>query len=570
MARFRRASRNQDDDLPPQKITRQSLREAYRLAAYLRPYWLKFVAALIALTLSSVLGLAFPFVAGQLVNAALPGRPADASLIAAWGVNTIALVLMGVLACQATAAFTQSILFTEVGERALTDLRRDAYARLIHLSMTFHVQRRVGEMSSRIAADVSQIEDTVVAALPQFLRQSTMLVGSILLIAVTSARLTLVMLSVFPALIGIAVIFGRLIRRNSKEAQDRLADGNVIVEETLHGIASVKAFANEDYEQDRYHRALDRFLKEVLRGAKYRGGFFSFIIFALFGALVLVLWYGFRLVQANQMSLGALASFMLYTLYAAGAMGSFAELYSQMQRALGATHRVRELLEEKTEDEICLAATRQGSAWKMRSSAGSRLNGVPVPQRLRGDMAFENVTFRYPSRPDVVGAARRQPGGASGAAHRRGRDRAAPANRRWFRCCCASTNRKAAASSSTAAMRAIMVCANCDLKWRLCRRTCCCSAARFWTTSLTAGLARPRRRSWKRLARPTRTTLSVRFLRAIRRASANAAFNSPAVNGSAWPSLALFCAIRPSSSSTKRPARSIQRARAWFCRLLTA
>jgi len=370
MARFRRASRDQDDDLPPQKITRQSLREAYRLASYLRPYWLKFVAALIALSLSSVLGLAFPFVAGQLVNAALPGRPADALLLAAWGVNTIALALMGVLACQAATSFTQSILFTEVGERALADLRRDAYARLINLSMTFHVQRRVGELSNRIAADVSQIEDTVVAALPQFLRQTAMLVGSIVLIAVTSGRLTLVMLSVFPAIIGIAVVFGRLIRRNSREAQDRLADGNVIVEETLHGIASVKAFANEEYEQDRYRRALDRFLTEVLRGAKYRGALFSFIIFGLFGALVLVLWYGFRLVQANEMSLGALASFMLYTLYAAGAMGSFAELYSQMQRALGATHRVRELLEEKTEEETASVQKGRGGAAESAGPGG--------------------------------------------------------------------------------------------------------------------------------------------------------------------------------------------------------
>jgi ABC-type multidrug transport system fused ATPase/permease subunit len=394
MARFRRASRDQDDDLPPEKITRQSLREAYRLAAYLRPYWLKFVGALIALSLSSVLGLAFPFVAGQLVNAALPGRPADASLLAAWGVNTIALALMGVLACQAATSFTQSILFTEVGERALADLRRDAYARLIHLSMTFHVQHRVGELSNRIATDVSQIEDTVVAALPQFLRQMTMLVGSIVLIAVTSLRLTLVMLSVFPALIGIAVVFGRLIRRNSKEAQDRLADGNVIVEETLHGIASVKAFANEEYEQDRYRRALDRFLAEVLRGAKYRGGLFPFIIFGLFGALVLVLWYGFRLVQANEMSLGALASFMLYTLYAAGAMGSFAELYSQMQRALGATHRLRELLEEKTEEETFLSPP-------LTPDPSPRSTGERGERRLRGDMAFENVVFRYPSRPDV-------------------------------------------------------------------------------------------------------------------------------------------------------------------------
>ncbi len=358
------------------------------MAGYLRPYWLKFAAALIALMLSSLLGLAFPFVAGQLVNAALPGRPADASLLAAWGVNTIAQVLLGVLACQAAASFMQSILFTEVGERALADLRRDAYARLIHLPMSFHVRRRVGELSNRIAADVSQIEDTVVAALPQFLRQTTMLVGSIALIAVTSRRLTLVMLSVFPALIGIAIFFGRLIRRNSKQAQDRLADGNVIVEETLHGIASVKAFANEDYERERYRRALDRFLADVLRGAKYRGGFFSFIIFALFGALVLVLWYGFRMVQANQMSLGSLASFMLYTLYAAGAMGSFAELYSQMQRALGATHRVRELLDEKTEEEN-------------PSSSPVRYTAKREEARIHGNVAFENVVFRYPSRPDV-------------------------------------------------------------------------------------------------------------------------------------------------------------------------
>ena len=162
---------------------------------------------------------------------------------------------MGVLAFQAAFSYVQSVLFTEVGERSLTDLRRDAYSRLIRLSMTFHVQRRVGELSSRIAADVAQIEDTAVAALPQFLRQTAMLVGSLILIAVLSGPLTLVMLSVFPALIAIAVVFGRLIRRNSKQAQDGLADSNVVVEETLQGIASVKAFANEDYEQARYGRA---------------------------------------------------------------------------------------------------------------------------------------------------------------------------------------------------------------------------------------------------------------------------------------------------------------------------
>ena len=474
MARFRRASAASDDDLPPPKVTGRGLREALRLAGYLRPYWPKFVFAVVALILSSVLGLAFPFVTGKLVNAALPGRGGDLSLVADWGVDRIAVALMVVLAFQAAFSFAQSILFTEVGERALTDLRRDAYTRLIHLSMTFHVKRRVGELSSRIAADVAQIEDTVVASLPQFLRQTAMLVGSIALIAFTSVRLTLVMLSVFPALIAVAVVFGRLIRRNSKEAQDRLADGNVVVEETLQGIASVKAFANEDYEKERYSRALDRFLAEVLRGAKYRGGFFAFIIFALFGAVVLVLWYGFRMVQADQMLLGDLASFMLYTMYAAGAMGSFADLYSQLQRTLGATQRVRELLEEKTEEE---ARPRRpppsagcAATWSSRTSSSATRRG-----RTRRCCAAS--TWRR---------------GRGSALPWSGR--AGPANRRWRRCCCASTSRNAAASSSTAVTPAITACASCAAGWPSCRRTCCCSAARSATTSPTAGRARRRRR----------------------------------------------------------------------------
>ncbi len=382
MARFRRDAPDHGDDLPRPKITREGLREAGRLLIYLRPYWAKFLGAVAALMLSSLLGLAFPYVIGKLVNAGLPGRAAEASLFSGLGVDTIALVLVGVLAFQAAFSYMQSVLFTEVGERSLTDLRRDAYARLIRLPMTFHVQRRVGELSSRIAADVAQIEDTAVAALPQFLRQTTLLAGSLVLIAVLSGRLTLLMLSVFPALIALAVVFGRLIRRNSKQAQDRLAESNVIVEETLQGIASVKAFANEDYEQTRYRKSLNGFLERVVLGARYRGAFNSFIIFALFGALVLVMWYGCRMVLSGAMSLGDLASFMLYTMYAAGAMGSFADLYSQIQRALGATQRIRELLGEKTEEEVAPAA----------STAG--------PQ-VRGDVVFENVTFRYPSRPDV-------------------------------------------------------------------------------------------------------------------------------------------------------------------------
>jgi ATP-binding cassette subfamily B protein len=379
MARHHRHDDPTDEDLPPARITSQGLREAAQLARYLWPYRFKFAAALTALLLSSLLGLAFPAVTGRLIDASLPGRTPGAPTT---NVNGIALALLGVLALQATFSFFRSLWLNEVGERSLADLRRDTYGRLVRLPMAFHTRRRVGELSSRIAADLAQIDDALIEAVPQFLRQLTVLVGGVALIALTSGRLTLIMLSAFPALILVAVLFGRLIRRNSRLAQDRLADSNVIVEETLQGIASVKAFANEGHEENRYRQSLDEFLRAVLRGALFRGAFVSFIIFALFGAVVLVLWYGTRMVQAGDLSPGALTSFMLYTLFVAGAMGSFAELYGQLQRTLGASQRVRELLHEQPEPVDPAPA------------AG------PV-RRLRGDVAFERVSFRYPSRKEV-------------------------------------------------------------------------------------------------------------------------------------------------------------------------
>ncbi len=371
--------REQDeDDLPRAKITRATLREAWDLGRYLLPYRVKFVAGLIALVLGSLMGLAFPYVAGNLVDGALLPR-GEGPVPRHLDVDFIAVCLLVVLAFQAGFAFLRSTWFAEVGERSLADLRRDAYGRLVRLPMPFHHQRRVGELSSRIAADLTQIHNTLIDALPHFLRQSAILAGGVALIAITSLRLTAVMLASLPALVIVAVLFGNLIRRQAKEAQDLLADSNVIVEETLQTIASVKAFGNESFEESRYRGSLDRYLAVVLRTARFEGAFISFIVFALFGAIVLVTWYGAKLVLAGELSAGELTRFMLYTLYVSGAVGSFAELYSQVQRTLGASQRVREILREPIEPP-------QGSA-----------NGP----RLRGDVVFESVRFRYPSRPEV-------------------------------------------------------------------------------------------------------------------------------------------------------------------------
>ncbi len=386
MARHGRGT--DEADVPPAKISSESLKEAAHLFGYLKPYRLKFMAALICLVCSNMLGLVFPLVTGRLVDGALKEKagvivekaPIASGLID--DIDRVALLLMLVLAGQAGLSFLELVWINEVGERSVADLRRDTYGRLVRLPMAFHARRRVGELSSRVAADVSQIQATVINVIPQFLRQLVMLIGGIVLITMTSLRLTLIMMSSFPILIGIAVVFGRLMRKTSRDSQDRLAESGVVVEETLQGIASVKAFGNEQFETDRYGKSLAGFLVAVIRGARFRGAFVSFIIFALFGAVVLVLWYGAHMVQAGTMTAGDLTSFMLLTLFVAGAMGSFADLYSQLQRTLGASQRVRDILREPIE---------------VISVPGKAL---PIT-RLRGEVIFDQVRFRYPTRSEV-------------------------------------------------------------------------------------------------------------------------------------------------------------------------
>jgi ATP-binding cassette subfamily B protein len=382
MARYRSGAKAADDELPPVPLTRQSLLEAARLARYLQPYWLPFAGALVALGVSSLSGLAFPYVTGNLIDRALAARAPGGLQPGQPGVDAVAAALIVVLAVQAAFSYLHSYWFAVVGERSLADLRRDTYGRLLRLPMAFHTRHRVGELASRLSADLGLIQGALTAFVPQLLRQVVLLVGGVVLIALTSGRLALVMLGSVPALVLIAAVFGRFIRRTARQAQDRLADTQVVVEETLQGIASVKAFANEEYEESRYRTGLDQYLRAVLRGAKFRGAFVSFIVFALFGGIVLVLWYGARLVQAGDLSAGELTRFMLYTLFVGGALGSFAEFYSQIQRTLGASHRIRELLREVPED-TSAAATHQPAL------------------RLRGDVAFEDMTFRYPSRPEI-------------------------------------------------------------------------------------------------------------------------------------------------------------------------
>ena len=373
------------DRLPKAPITRESLRETLSLASYLRPYRRRFFLGLTSLFFGALCGLAFPLLAGALIDAALKPNGAMVPVIGLLSLNQVALILVCTVSLQAFGSFNSALSFNRVGQSALADLRRHCYERLIALPMAFFGQRRVGELTSRVSTDIAQIEGAMVDALPQLCRQSVFLVGGTTLIAITSLKLTAVMLGTLPILIFAAVFFGRRLRRYSRETQDQLASTNTIVEETLQAISSVKAFANEAFELRRYDASNKRVLAAALGAARWRAVFVAFFILALFGGIVIVLWFGAGLLRSGQISAGELTRFVLYTTFVAGAMGQAAELFSQIQKTVGATQRVRELLRERSEEEL----------------SASTVSGEELPRRLQGKVAFESVHFRYPSRTEV-------------------------------------------------------------------------------------------------------------------------------------------------------------------------
>jgi ATP-binding cassette subfamily B protein len=362
------------------RIKPESLLRAARIFRYLAPYRIRFAGAIATLLVSTSLGLSFPYLTGLLLDGSI-AHPAPGAA-ASWttNINLIALVLLGTLALQAFFSYFSTYWFYRCGESALVDLRRETFGKLIGQPMSFFAQRRVGELTSRLTTDLTLIQDTLTMTIQQFLRQTLLMTGGIALVAFTSMRLTGLMISTFPVLILVAILFGRRIRRYARDAQDRLADGSTVLEESLQGIANVKAFGNERFELERYAHCLAEFLKVIIKTARLRASMVSFIIFGIFGSIVLVFWYGAHLMQAGQLTFGELTRFILYTTFVGGSVASFADVFSQVQKTLGATERVRELLDENPEIDS-KAAPASGSA-----------------PRLRGDVRFDKVSFHYPSR----------------------------------------------------------------------------------------------------------------------------------------------------------------------------
>ena len=365
----RKSAEAESPDAPPKvKVTRETLGQMFGLYSYLRPYRGRLAIGLFMLIASTLLGLFFPLLVKVMINSKTTDEAFDT-----------AVLMVCILLTQGIMSFFQSFLFNTLGEYGLSDLRKRLFAHLTEMPMTFFSQQQVGELTSRMFADLTQLQDAFVMAIPQFLRQSIIMIGSMVMMFYISPKLTGVMLACFPPTIIGAILIGRMVGKRSRSTQDELALSANVVTEAFQGIANVKAFCNELFEQQRYDARITEFLKYVRQGAIVRAMLVAFIIFAIFSAITVVLWYGTDQLIAGRLKSGDLLGFTFYTIFIGGSLGSFADLYSNLQRSIGATQRVRELLGEPAEP----------------------LETVTRTARFRGDVSFERVNFAYPSRPEV-------------------------------------------------------------------------------------------------------------------------------------------------------------------------
>ena len=358
-----------------------NLRKATGLFRFLKPYGGTFAVGFIFLILSSLTAMLFPYFLGQLIGRDEVAAVAEPEGFQFDSLNQIIAALFIVFTSQAIFSFFRILLFTKVTENALKDIREAAFTKLVTSPMDFFNRSKVGELTSRIATDINQLQTTFTTTLAEFVRQVITIVVGIAALVWLSPKLSLIMLAVIPAVALLAVFFGRFIRKISKQTQDAAATSNNILEEALQGIQNVKAFTNEFFEIRRYGTAVAEIKRLAVKGAVWRGFFVSFIILGLFGSIVFIIWQGVLLTESGEMMQSSFIAFIMYTIFLGASIGSLPDLYAGIQKALGATENLMEIIEEDSED--------------IRESAPS---GKTL---FEGGIRFENVEFRYGSRENV-------------------------------------------------------------------------------------------------------------------------------------------------------------------------
>ena len=352
-----------------EKLKKSAIKKSFRLFKYFSPYTGYFFIGLLFLFLSSAATLTFPYLLGGLLDKNSTQE-----------INNLAIVLLLIFLANAIFSFFRIYLFEIVTQKGLALLREKTYTNLIKLPIQFFNTRRVGELNSRISADISLLQTTFTTSIAEFLRQILTILGGIIMLSTISCKLTIFMLAVVPIIALIAYFFGRFIGKLSKQTQDIIAESNTVVEETLQGINVVKAFANEVFEINRYKSTINKIVKISLANARFRGAFVSFIIFGLFGAIIGVIWYGLLLKESGEITQGDLLSFVIYTVFVGASFGGIADVYAQLVKATGATENLLDIIEETPE--------------KINTTSTHEIFD------LVGNIEFKEIAFSYPNRAE--------------------------------------------------------------------------------------------------------------------------------------------------------------------------
>lgn len=370
-----RRSRYNDDGEKP-KVSREQMKDALKIFVFIRPYRFQIILGLFLLFVSSMVFMVFPYLAGQMVDIAQGNSKFG------WSLREVGYILIGILFVQGFVSYSRVMLFAHASEKGIADVRKAVYAKLISSPITFFEKNRVGDLISRITGDVEKLYDAFSIMIAEFIRQIIILVVGIIFLAVTTWKLAVIMLATFPVIVVGAMIFGRYIRKLSRKRQDALAASNVILDETMQSIQTVKAFTNEWFEVGRYNKSINGVVGVALQFAKGRAWFSVFIVSVLFGALFFIIWQAANLLQRDELLAGELISFVAYTAIIGAAIAGLGNFYTQLLGAVGATERVRQILNSEVE------------------VVPDKPNAQSVG-KLVGNIEYKNVDFSYPTRTDI-------------------------------------------------------------------------------------------------------------------------------------------------------------------------
>jgi ATP-binding cassette subfamily B protein len=342
-----------------------------RLLALARPELWSLTLGTLCLLVGGGMTLLYPQAIRIVIDGAIEGGMET--------VNRAALMMVGIFIVQGAAVAGRYYLFSVAGERIVARLRELLYGRIIVQEIGFFDQRRTGELVSRLASDTTVLQNTATVNLSMGLRSLVMAIGGLVLLTITSLKLTAVMLAIVPPIAIGSVLIGRRISALSRRAQDALAKASEVAEETISGVRTVQSFTRESSEARRYSSAVWESFRIARRRIRVVAGFMGGMMLVGYGALGCVLWFGGRMVVAGEMSVGELTAFTLYTMFVAFALSTLADLWTDFMRARGASQRVFELIDREP---------------TLATAVGQR------PDRVEGRICFEDVGFAYPTRPE--------------------------------------------------------------------------------------------------------------------------------------------------------------------------